>query len=97
MTDAIAERARKIGGSTLRSISNISRHQRLKDNNAAFVMPKDMLTELCADNQTLIRLLRATHEICDRHEDVATVSLIENWIDETEPRTWFVFEIVYDL
>ena len=97
MTDAIAERARKIGGSTLRSISDISRHQRLKNNNEAFVTPKDMLAELCADNQQLTRLLRATHEICDRHDDVASASLIENWIDETERRTWFVSEIVHDL
>jgi starvation-inducible DNA-binding protein len=97
MTDAIAERARKIGGSTLRSISDISQHQRLKDNNEEFVTPKDMLAELCADNQQLTRLLRATHEICDRHDDVATASLIENWIDETERRTWFLSEIVHDL
>src|SRR6266702_6582476 len=83
MTDDVAERARKIGGTTLHSVSDISRHQRLKDNNAEFVSPKDMLEELCADNQQLTRFLRSTHEICDRHNDVATASLIENWIDET--------------
>ena len=92
MTDEIAERARKIGGITLHSIGDISRHQRLKDNNAEFVSPKDMLAELCTDNQQLTRYLRSTHEICDRHNDVATASLIENWIDETERRTWFLFE-----
>jgi starvation-inducible DNA-binding protein len=97
MTDAIAERARKIGGAALRSISDISRHQRLKDNNRELVAPKDMLVELCADSQHLTRSLRWTHEVCDRHYDVATASLIENWIDETERRTWFLSEIVRDL
>ena len=97
MTDDIAERARKIGGTTLRSISDISRHQHLKDNNKESVEPKDMLGELSADNQQLTRSLRATHEICDRHNDVATASLIEVWIDETERRTWFLSEIVRDL
>lgn len=97
MTDEIAERARKIGGSTLRSISDVSRHQRLKDNNADGVTPKEMLTELCADNQQLTGFLRSTHEVCDKHGDVATASLIENWIDETERRTWFLSEIVSDL
>lgn len=92
MTDDIAERARKIGGTTLHSISDISRHQRLKDNNEEFVVPKDMLMELCADNQHLTRSLRSTHEVCDRHDDVATASLIETWIDETERRTWFLSE-----
>src|SRR6266446_10900727 len=90
MTDAIAERARKIGGTTLRSIRDISRHQRLADNNEDVVTPKDMLGELCADNQHLTRSFRSTHEVCDRHHDVATASLIENWIDETERRTWFL-------
>ena len=94
MTDDIAERARKIGGTTLHSISDISRHQRLKDNNEESVTPKDMLAELCADNQHLTRSLRSTHEVCDQHNDVATASLIENWIDETERRTWFLSEIV---
>jgi len=97
MTDDVAERARKIGGTTLHSIGEISRHQRLKDNNAEFVTPKDMLAELSADNQQLTRSLRSTHEICDRHNDVATASLIENWIDETERRTWFLFETLRDL
>jgi starvation-inducible DNA-binding protein len=92
MTDDIAERARKIGGATLRSISDISEHQRLQDNNADFVAPKEMLAELAEDNQQLVKFLRSTHEICDQHNDVATASLIENWIDETERRTWFLFE-----
>src|SRR6201993_2168992 len=92
MTDDIAERARKIGGTTLRSITDISEHQRLQDNNAEFVGPKEMLAELVEDNQQLVKFLRATHEICDEHNDVATASLIENWIDETERRTWFLFE-----
>jgi starvation-inducible DNA-binding protein len=92
MTDDIAERARKLGASTLHSASDISRHQRLKDNNAEFVAPEDMLTELYGDNQQLTRFLRSTHEVCDKHNDVATASLIENWIDETERRTWFLFE-----
>src|SRR6202158_2575089 len=84
MTDDIAERARKIGGTTLRSISDISRHQRLKDNNAEFVTPTDMLAGLSADNQQFTRFLRSAHEVCDKHNDVTTASLIENWIDETE-------------
>lgn len=94
MTDEIAERARKIGGKTLRSISDISRHQSLKDNNEEFVAPEDMLVELRADNQQLTRALRSTHELCEKHDDVATASLIENWIDETERRAWFLSEIV---
>jgi starvation-inducible DNA-binding protein len=97
MTDDVAERTRKIGGTTLHSISDISRHQRLKDNNAEFVTPQDMLAELSDDNQQLTRSLRSTHEICDQHNDVATASLIENWIDETERRTWFLFETLRDL
>ncbi len=97
MTDDIAERARKIGGATLRSISDISRHQRLQDNNEESVTPKGMLAELFADNQQLTRFLRSTHEVCEKHNDVATASLIENWIDETERRTWFLAEIVHDL
>lgn len=96
MTDEIAERARKIGGTTLRSISDIVRNQRLKDNNKEGVSPKDMIGELCEDNQHLTRSLRATHEVCDQHNDVATASLIENWIDETERRTWFLSEILRD-
>src|SRR5437660_12124447 len=94
MTDDIAERARKIGGTTLRSISDISRHQRLQDNNEEAVTPKEMLAELFSDNQQLIRSLRSTHEVCEKHNDVATASLIENWIDQTERRTWFLAEIV---
>ena len=94
MTDDIAERARKIGGTTIRSISDVSGHQRLKDNNEEFVTPQNMLSELCADNQRLTRFLRASHELCERHNDVATASLIETWIDETERRTWFLAEIV---
>ena len=97
MTDDIAERARKIGGTTLRSISDIARNQRLKDNNKEGVSPQEMIGELCEDNQHLTRSLRATHEVCDRHNDVATASLIENWIDETERRTWFLSEIKNDL
>jgi starvation-inducible DNA-binding protein len=92
MTDDIAERARKIGGTTLHSIGEIAEHQRLKDNEAEFVSAKEMLAELAADNQKLTRFLRVAHEVCDRHNDVATASLIENWIDETERRTWFLFE-----
>ena len=94
MTDEIAERARKLGGTTICSISDISRHQRLKDNNAEFVEPRNMLAELRNDNQQLTRELRSTHELCERRNDVATASLIENWIDETERRTWFLSEIV---
>ena len=96
MTDAIAERARKIGGTTLRSISDISRHQRLKDNNAEFVTPREMLSELSADNQQLTRFLRAAHKVGDQHNDVATASLIETWIDEAERLTWFLFETLHD-
>ena len=97
MTDEIAERARKLGGTTLRSISDISRHQRLQDNNGESVTPKDMLAELCADNQQLTRFLRSSHEVCDKFNDVATASLIETWIDETERRTWFLSQITPDL
>ncbi|HTQ40132.1 MAG TPA: DNA starvation/stationary phase protection protein [Pirellulales bacterium] len=96
MTDPIAERARKIGGTTLHSISDIAKHQRLKDNNEEFVAPREMLAELCNDNQRLTRSLREAHEICDEHKDVATASLIEVWIDETERRTWFLSEIISD-
>src|SRR5271170_4573543 len=94
MTDDIAERARKIGGTTLHSIRDIAEHQRLKDNNAEFVAPLDMLSELSKDNQLLTQYLRSTHKICDEHNDVATASLIENWIDQTERRTWFLSETV---
>ena len=97
MTDAIAERARKIGGTTIRSISDIARNQRLKDNNKEAVSPQEMIGELREDNQQLTRSFRVTHEICDRHNDVATASLIENWIDESEQRTWFLAEINREL
>ena len=93
MTDDIAERARKIGGTTLHSISDVSRNQRLQDNNEEFVTPNEMLAELCNDNQQLTRSLRSAHEVCERHNDVATASLIETWIDETERRTWFLSEV----
>src|SRR6184192_1599136 len=92
MTDPIAERVRKIGGLTLRSIGNISRTQRVLDNDAEYVEPLDMLAELADDNKTLAARLRETHNVCDEHRDVATASLIEVWIDETERRTWFLFE-----
>jgi starvation-inducible DNA-binding protein len=97
MTDDIAERVRKIGGTTLHAISDISRHQRLKDNNQEFVSPEDMLGELLADNQQLTSFLRSTHETCERHNDVATASLIEVWIDQTERRTWFLSETARSL
>ena len=96
MTDDIAERARKIGGTTLRSIGDISRHQRLKDNDAEFVASRDMLVELRDDNLQLTRELRSNHELCEKYNDVATASLIEVWIDETERRTWFLSEIVVE-
>jgi starvation-inducible DNA-binding protein len=92
MTDDIAERARKIGGLTLRSIGDIARHQRLADNDRPSVTPHAMLTELAEDNVTLTRFLRGAHEVCDTHNDFATTSLIENWIDQTERRTWFLWE-----
>src|ERR1044072_1743315 len=88
MTDVIAERARKIGANTLRSIGDISRNQSLKDNDEEFVAPRDMLVELYGDNQGLTRQLRSAHELCEYHGDVATTSLIEIWIDETERRQW---------
>jgi len=97
MTDVIAERSRKIGGTTIRSIGDIARHQRLKDNDQEFVAPNDMLKELCADNQALTRSLRAKHKVCEQHNDVATASLIESWIDETERRTWFLSETIREL
>jgi starvation-inducible DNA-binding protein len=91
-TDAIAERVRKIGGTTLRSIGHIARLQRLLDNDADFVSPEDMLAELRDDNKQLAASLRETHGLCDEHGDVATASLLEVWIDEAERRTWFLFE-----
>ena len=91
-TDDIAERVRKIGGTTLRSIGHIGRLQRVLDNDADFVTPLDMLAELRDDNKQLVASLRETHAVCDEHNDVASASLIENWIDEAERRTWFLFE-----
>jgi starvation-inducible DNA-binding protein len=92
MTDPIAERIRKIGGSTLRSIGHIARLQRIKDNDATYVDPLDMLAELREDNKTLAARLREMHAVVDEHRDIASASLIESWIDETERRTWFLFE-----
>jgi starvation-inducible DNA-binding protein len=92
MTDPIAERIRKTGGSTLRSIGHIARIQRIKDNDADYVDPLDMLAELREDNLTLAGRLREVHDMVDELRDIATASLIENWIDETERRTWFLFE-----
>ena len=92
MTDPIAERIRKVGGTTLRSIGHIARLQRIKDNDADFVEPSDMLAELREDNKALASRLREVHDVCDEHRDIASASLIENWIDETERRTWFLFE-----
>ncbi len=92
MTDDIAERARKLGGTTLHSIGEIAKHQTIEDNNAEFVDPHDMLAELRDDNQRLTKSLRDVHKVCDDANDVATASLIENWIDQTERRTWFLFE-----
>jgi starvation-inducible DNA-binding protein len=92
MTDSIAERVRKIGGLTIKSIGQISRLQRVQDSDADYVDPEDMLAELCEDNKTLVSHLRETHNVCDELRDVATASLIEVWIDETERRTWFLFE-----
>jgi starvation-inducible DNA-binding protein len=97
MTDDIAERGRKLGGTTLHSISDIANHQRLKDNNKEAVSPEDMLREIHSDNRELARFLRATHAVCEKHQDVATASLIENWIDQTERRAWFLWEIVGEL
>ena len=92
MTDPIAERVRKVGGLTLRSIGQIARTQRVLDNDAEYVEPLDMLAELEDDNKMLTARLREAHNVCEEHRDVATTSLIEVWIDETERRTWFLFE-----
>jgi starvation-inducible DNA-binding protein len=92
MADPIAERIRKVGGTTLRSIGHISRTQRILDNDAEFVQPLDMLAELREDNKVLAASLREAHNVCEEHRDIATASLIEVWIDETERRTWFLFE-----
>lgn len=92
ITDAVAERVRKLGGTTLRSTGHIKKLQRLLDNDADFVTPADMLAELREDNMQLTAYMRGTHALCDEHNDVATASLLENWIDEAERRTWFLFE-----
>jgi starvation-inducible DNA-binding protein len=91
-TDTIAERVRKIGGTTLRSIGHIGRLQRIEDNDADFVTPMDMLAELRDDNKRLVARMREIHDLCEEHGDVATASLLEVWIDEAERRTWFLFE-----
>ena len=93
MTDPIAERIRKLGALTIKSIGQISRIQRVLDNDADYVDPADMIAELAEDNQTLAARLREAHNVCDEDRDVATASLIEVWIDETERRTWFLTEI----
>jgi starvation-inducible DNA-binding protein len=92
MTDPIAERARKSGGTTIRSIGQIGREQRILDNDAEYVDPQDMLAELRDDNKQFTSIMRQVHGVCDEHGDVATASLLENWIDESERRTWFLFE-----
>ena len=91
-TDDIAERVRKIGGTTIRSIGHIARLQRVADNDADFVAPDDMLAELRDDNKEFVQRLREVHALCDEHEDIAIASLIENWIDDAERRVWFLFE-----
>ena len=92
MSDPIAERVRKLGGNTIRSVGHIKKLQRVLDNDADYVTPLDMLAELREDNKQLARNLRTLHEVCDEHNDIATASLIENWVDETERRAWFLFE-----
>ena len=92
MGDPTAERVRKLGGTTLRSVGHIKKLQRVLDNDADYVTPQDMLAELRDDNKQLAAHMRILHELCDEHNDVATASLIENWIDEAEKRTWFLFE-----
>lgn len=92
MTDDIAERVRKIGGTTIRSIGHIARLQRVADNDAEFVTPEDMLSELREDERAMIARMRETHSLCDDAGDVATASLLENWIDQSERRAWFLFE-----
>jgi starvation-inducible DNA-binding protein len=92
MTDPLAERIRKLGGNTLRSIGHIARSQRVLDNDADYVEPSDMLAELCDDNQLVAARLREVHDLCNEHRDIASSSLIEAWIDESERRTWFLFE-----
>jgi starvation-inducible DNA-binding protein len=92
MTDAVAERVRKVGARTITSIGHVARLQRVRDNDAAYVEPSDMLAELSEDNRMLVKGLREAHDVCEEHGDVATTSMIEVWIDETERRTWFLFE-----
>jgi len=92
MTDDIAERVRKLGGTTIRSIGHIARLQRIPDNDADFVTPADMLSELHEDEKALVLSMRAVHALCDDAGDVATASLLENWIDQTQRRSWFLFE-----
>jgi starvation-inducible DNA-binding protein len=92
-TDVIAERVRKIGGNTLRSIGDIARKTRIADNDAAYVAPDDMLAELREDNQRVIAAMREAHDLCDEHNDVATASLLETFIDDAERRVWFLYEI----
>jgi starvation-inducible DNA-binding protein len=91
-TDDIAERVRKIGGTTLRSIGQISKLQGIEDNDESFVSPGDMLRELMSDNKKLIEAMRGCHEVCDKYGDVATASILENFIDQAERRVWFLFE-----
>jgi starvation-inducible DNA-binding protein len=97
MTDEIAERARKIGGTTLRSIGDIAKYQRLKDDNRESLSAHEMLADLRTDNLELTRFLRSTHEICARYNDVGTTNLLEVWIDEAERRTWFLTQILSDM
>ncbi len=92
MTDPIAERARKLGGTSLRSIGHIAKQQRILDNDSEYVEPQDMLAELRDDNKQLTSIMRQVHNVCDEHRDIATASLLENWIDEAEGRVWFLFE-----
>jgi starvation-inducible DNA-binding protein len=92
-TDVIAERVRRVGGNTLRSIGDIARHTRIADNDAPYVTPDDMLAELREDNQRVIAAMREAHDVCDEHNDVATASLLETYIDEAEKRVWFLYEI----
>ena len=92
MTDPIAERVRKLGRTTLRSIGHIARTQRILDNEISYVEPLDMLAELAADNKALAARLRGVHNLCDEHRDIGSASLVEQWIDEAEQRTWFLFE-----
>ncbi len=93
LTDPIAERVRKIGGPTIRSVGHVARLQRVLDNDASYVTPLDMLAELRNDNQDLVRRMLEVHELCDRYRDVASASLLETWIDEAEQRLWFLYEL----